>query len=145
MPSRSADPHRALGRSDLACSSASGSRSALISISLSWRSCTRSQSRSCSEGSSSTHQKSDAGSIASVFSTLHAAGSIRSSTAHRGSLVRAPAWTVVAGVDGQLAPRHAAEFCRVTCRKICRRRLQYLPVNFHAERPVGSFEGDRDR
>jgi len=78
-------------RRDRTISNALASRSALTSISRSWRSCTRSQSRSCSEGLSSTHQKSDAGSIASVLLTLQAAGSITFSTAHRGSSSGAPA------------------------------------------------------
>jgi len=70
---------------------ASGSASVLISISRSSQPCTRSQARSCSDGASSIHQKSDSGFNASVLSIDQTAGSTRPRTAHLGSSSGAPA------------------------------------------------------
>jgi hypothetical protein len=116
------------GRSDLACSSASGSRSQLTSISRSCRLWARSQSRSCSLGLSSIHQKSDAGSIVSVFSTLHAAGSIRFSTAHRRSSSGAPGARNARCEPSRNPVRHRIESHRHRNRDVAQVRKSRQPM-----------------
>ena len=63
----------------------------LISISRSSQPCARSQPRSCAVGSSSIHQKSEFGSIASHLWAVQGADSINSRIAHLGSASTAPA------------------------------------------------------